>query len=832
MKKTIVFCFAALLALVACTDNKLDRGDAEKCLAGQVYKEGVGCVAAGCSQDVHCDDGNPCNGLEECIAGRCSRGGVIIESCDDGIGCTDDKCDKYLARCIHVVNDELCEDWELCDPKEDCVGRTCSADTGCDDGLYCNGPEKCSEGQCLTGQLDCNDSIACTADSCSEESDRCQSVPNHKDCPVGQICSPEQGCIELPCDTDAYCDDGSFCNGVETCSNGKCMGGMPLDCDDGVNCTVDDCDEAMQKCVHTPDHHICDDRLFCNGLESCDANTGCVTGAMVTCRDSVGCTVDSCNEELDACQYDPDDKLCSSNQFCDPLNDCIDRPECIEDADCPGGMVCRNRKCIQIIEEPVQMDADDGGMPADDGDDGGYGDDGDDGGYGDDGDDGGYGDDGCCMGDDGDDGGFGDDGCCMGDDGMPGDDGTDGGDGTCDNGDSQNCDTGQPGECALGIQYCFNNTWTSCEQLHTSMPELCDARDNDCDGDTDEEEVCACLQGCLNSTICEETGMEEVCEHAPGFFNACILRCDADLKCPATSYGKSRVCVDSPAIALGPICVCEPGQCPQDCLVDSDCYPYGLINCVAGSCTSPCASGLECPLPYLCGSSGTCECDTGNIGDSCIACGTDLDCTPPAPCTYRNYETDPSTVYKECEYPCMLTEECPTTTGGDPLYCRWGEGNTVDRCACEPAPACLNCMQANPDPCEPFSMMCSTFTDPVGGTETIVGCTAPCLNDGHCPTGWYCWDDGLTNHGWCLEAGCNCVDTECGPNGVPVSECPQVQPGFMCIQDTSQDPPVNLCTMYCSTSDDCPLGFHCDDGSGTGGMSVCRCDPSASVTGH
>jgi hypothetical protein len=214
-----------------------------------------------------------------------------------------------------------------------------------------------------------------------------------------------------------------------------------------------------------------------------------------------------------------------------------------------------------------------------------------------------------------------------------------------------------------------------------------------------------------------------------------------------------------------------------------------------------------------------------------LSCGSDLDCTPPAPCTYRNYETDPSTIYKECEYPCMLTEECPPTSGGDQLYCRWGEDNTASRCACEPVIPCQPCGQVPPDPCKPYSMICSTITDPMGGAETITGCTAPCQNDGHCPDGWYCLDDGLSNHGWCVEASCNCVDVECGPDGVSQAECMAMHSGFECIQDNSNDPPIELCTKYCAESKDCPLGYYCDDGSSTAGMPVCRCSMPASTTG-
>ncbi len=54
------------------------------------------------------------------------------------------------------------------------------------------------------------------------------------------------------CDTDADCNDGLFCNGVETCDVKAhlCLAGTPLNCDDGRPCTADACDEKTQACVH------------------------------------------------------------------------------------------------------------------------------------------------------------------------------------------------------------------------------------------------------------------------------------------------------------------------------------------------------------------------------------------------------------------------------------------------------------------------------------------------------------------------------------------------------------------------------------------------------
>ncbi len=50
------------------------------------------------------------------------------------------------------------------------------------------------------------------------------------------------------CTADAECDDGLFCNGVETCVASACAAGTPPDCDDGIACTRDLCSETRAEC--------------------------------------------------------------------------------------------------------------------------------------------------------------------------------------------------------------------------------------------------------------------------------------------------------------------------------------------------------------------------------------------------------------------------------------------------------------------------------------------------------------------------------------------------------------------------------------------------------
>ncbi len=62
------------------------------------------------------------------------------------------------------------------------------------------------------------------------------------------------GSFRFGCVSNADCDDRLFCNGAETCDipTGNCLPGTPPTCDDGNPCTSDSCNATTNACVHTP----------------------------------------------------------------------------------------------------------------------------------------------------------------------------------------------------------------------------------------------------------------------------------------------------------------------------------------------------------------------------------------------------------------------------------------------------------------------------------------------------------------------------------------------------------------------------------------------------
>ena len=107
------------------------------------------------------------------------------------------------------------------------------------------------------------------------------------------------------CITDTDCNDGLFCNGVETCLSGICQSGTPINCS-GLNnqCNTGICNEVTDSCNIQPSNEglSCNDGLFCNIGETCQSGV-CTGGSSNTCSDNNLCTTDSCNELTNSCEY-------------------------------------------------------------------------------------------------------------------------------------------------------------------------------------------------------------------------------------------------------------------------------------------------------------------------------------------------------------------------------------------------------------------------------------------------------------------------------------------------------------------------------------------------
>ena len=222
------------------------------------------------------------------------------------------------------------------------------------------------------------------------------------------------------CQDDEDCDDGLWCNGVESCSpdaleagSDGCIGGdpekgtdpNPVDCvvlgpcdeesdsfpevvltvgdacDDGIACTVSDVCQDDGGCKGAPDDVRCDDALFCNGLESCNTVIGCLPGdpPKGTDSDPTDCLVPGpCEEATQDFTLVPaevgkacDDTVpCTFEDACTGAGTCEGQPShsfCSDDVFCNGDELCDPSvgDCVAgaLPEPPADEDPDDCMVP-------------------------------------------------------------------------------------------------------------------------------------------------------------------------------------------------------------------------------------------------------------------------------------------------------------------------------------------------------------------------------------------------------------------------------------------------------------------------------------
>jgi hypothetical protein len=189
-----------------------------------------------------------------------------------------------------------------------------------------------------TVDADCNDSDACTADTCV--SGACSHAAVGGCCNTHAQCDDSNACTTDTCQGDhtcshanntASCSDGNACTTNDACSVGSCVGGAAPNCDDGNVCTNDSC-VAPTGCAHANNTASCNDGNACTTPDACSGGAcggtysptaGCCT-ISANCNDGNPATTDTCSGGT-----------CSNTAV----------TSCTTSAECNDGDVCTTDTC-------------------------------------------------------------------------------------------------------------------------------------------------------------------------------------------------------------------------------------------------------------------------------------------------------------------------------------------------------------------------------------------------------------------------------------------------------------------------------------------------------
>ena len=125
----------------------------------------------------------------------------------------------------------------------------------------------------------------------------------------------------VPCINSNDCNDGIYCNGIETCAEGYCIVG-DLPCS---NDTCQQCQEDAQDCF-TPNGTICKESTFCDGVFTCNGKGTCESNG----NPCINECITYCNTVLGICTASNYGEPCGTGDcnVCNGNGTCIASPVC------------------------------------------------------------------------------------------------------------------------------------------------------------------------------------------------------------------------------------------------------------------------------------------------------------------------------------------------------------------------------------------------------------------------------------------------------------------------------------------------------------------------
>ncbi len=295
------------------------------------------------------------------------------------------------------------------------------------------------------------------------------------------------------------------------------------------------------------------------------------------------------------------------------------------------------------------------------------------------------------------------------------------------------CATGQPGICAVGERACVDGEIV-CLPNFTPEEEVCDGRDNDCNGIIDDGLQNACGR-CGDVPVEECNGEDDDCDGEVD---------EGDGICPENQVcfdgACRRPCSGNECVEAGTYCNQEIMLCILPC--DGVECPHGEICDGVGGCEDPCI-GIQCGEAERCWL-GDC------VADDCVATG----CEEGSVCNGVECVPDP----------------CANAMCEAGEFCRGGQ--------CIPACGRISC---------PLNQICADgvcVDDNCAGVDCADGevCDAEGACVGDPCNGVQCGENQRCEAGECVFDDCSTVD--CPPGDV----CEVIQGAPQCVTGFVPDP--------------------------------------------
>ena len=689
--------------------------------------------------------------------------------------------------------------------------------------VTCNDSNACTTDSCdpavgcVATPISCNDFNACTDDGCDPatgcfNTDNSAGCDDHNPC-TDDTCDPEVGCLNTP--RTGACDDGDACTDNDTCSAGVCVGGGAVTCNDGNPCTEDSCNPST-GCVTANNTASCDDGNACTQVDTCGGGT-CNGSDPVVCTASDQCHVaGTCDPSSGRCSNPAknDDTPCDDSNACTQVDTC-------QSGTCSGSnpVVCAASDQCHMVgscdpatgacsnpEKPSGSSCDDGNA---------------------------------CTGSDGSDSCQA--GACVG---TAVENGT-----GCDDGNAcTQTDTCVAGSCSGGNPV----TCTPADACHDAG--TCDPTSGACSNPTKPDGIaCNDRNDCTESDTCQNGTcaggpVEEgtPCDDTNGctLADACHIgtcvgtaatdgaTCDDGDTCTQTDSCQSGTCVGTNPLADGTPCsddnactqtdVCDSGACVGVPLEDGTPCDDGNVcsandSCQAGLCEgtvlpngTTCDDTNECTVTDVC-YSGTClgnaaqdgltcddsdactqidTCGNGSCrGSDPIVCAALDDCHDAGVCNPANGTcSDPvkhDGVTCDDNDACTQTDACSSgfCTGNNPVIC-----TASDQChvagTCDPANgACSNPAKQDGATCNDNNACTQTDTCSsgtcTGGNPVVCSASDQCHSAGTCdPVTGNCSNPNQADGTPCNDNS-NCTAGDMCVSGLCLGDLPGCGDGLM-----------------------------------------------------